>query len=471
MLNLNRESTFDEIIKNKVVIFNLFSVTYSTKENKFSEIQLGKVLNDYFFNKDFSDFDKSRIIEVFSMKNLEKQNIVVLNNDTNSFSFNQTFYDLFSYLNEDKYYKLNNHSLKKFTNTMKSFRDDLEKINLNDKYESQQFIELLMDEFNDIRQELETHVRVLESKVNTLISLVEGKSDEKHLTNYELSKEIVGINRYFIEPLKLFIMSDSLIDVRSSGLGITGYSRKIRDRLEKEGYLLESKEITAFLLNFSKSYLARALSMSTKLTGYVRKSLEDIKAHANIERLYLFLEEKVEEVSHGKKFNKFLKSTDILDKINFLPDLKTRETSNNLIDYDSEIELIDIKIDNMNNTINEIEDKRDKIKTYIRDITEEDELLLKEEQFVAYGNGLLSDVKRELVTSSFEKGADIFRICHQKLKERMENYKLFYSVLLVYSMEDELKYTIDFSSKRYINYGGEQLVYFKKNIGEEYEQC
>jgi hypothetical protein len=467
MLNLNRESTFEEIIKHRVVVFNLFAVSNGTKDNKFDEMQLGKVLRDYLNNLDETDFGKSRLVDVFSIKNLEKQNMIVVNNDSDTFTFNQTFYDLFSYLSEDRYYKLNNHSLKKFTNTMKTFREELEKLNMNDTYATEQFIDMLMDEFTDIRQELDKHVRVLESKVNKLISIVEKKSEQEYLSNYELSKEIYKVNTYFVEPLKTFLLSDSIIDIRNSGVGITGYARKIRDKLSKEGYLTQSKEITAFLLNFSKSYLSRSLSMSTLLARYVVKSVEDIRIHANIEKLYLFLKEKSNDVAHGKKANRYLKSTDLLDKINFLPDLKSRESFNQTIDYESSLEGINIAWDKMHEEINEKEGKRDKIQTYFRELTEHEQELLKAEEFVSYGNGVLSEAKRNIMSQELTEDDDIFIICHNLLKEQMDNYKLFYSVLLVYSMEDELQYKMDFKQKRFINYGGEQLVYYRKIIGDE----
>lgn len=168
-----------------------------------------------------------------------------------------------------------------------------------------------------------------------------------------------------------------------------------------------------------------------------------------------------------KKANRYLKSTDLLDKINFLPDLKSRESFNQTIDYESSLEGINIAWDKMHEEINEKEGKRDKIQTYFRELTEHEQELLKAEEFVSYGNGVLSEAKRNIMSQELTEDDDIFIICHNLLKEQMDNYKLFYSVLLVYSMEDELQYKMDFKQKRFINYGGEQLVYYRKIIGDE----
>lgn len=465
MINLNRESSFEGVVKHRVVFFNLFELSSTTKENKFHEMQLGRSLKMYLEANKFDGAEKDRLIELFSISNLIKQNMIVLNNDSDTFTFNQTFYDLFSYLNEDRYYKLNNHSLKKFTNSMKSAKEELRKIDFNDKYSTDQFIEMLMQDFDSIRQELDKHVRILESKVNNLISILEKQNDKEYLNNKELSEEICQINFYFIDPLRDFLKNDSSIDLRNKGLGITGYVKSIRNRLSDAGYAKESKEITAFLLNFFKSYLGRAELMSTLLSRYVSKSVDDIKTHANIENLYLMLESKMNDISHGKKTNKYLKSTDLLKIINYLPDLKSKENFST-VDYENELDLADIQWDNMNVEFNEMEGIKNKVVTHERSFTQEELDLMKEEEFVVNGNGIISECKKEILNLDLDNKSDVFLIAHNMLKTKMEYYKLFYTLLLVYSLDEEFKYKTSTKEKLFINYNGEQLIYNKKLIGD-----
>lgn len=464
-INLNRESSFEGIVKHRIVFFNLFEISSTTKENKFHEMMLGRSLKMYLENNDYTDYERDKLLELFSLSNLEKQNMIVLNNDSDTFTFNQTFYDLFSYLNEDRYYKLNNHSLKKFTNTMKNLKKELSELDFNDKYSTENFVDILMQEFELIRQELDKHVRILESKVNNLISILEKQNDKEYLNNRELANETYQINYYFIEPLREFLKNDSSVDLRNKGLGITSYVKHIRDKMSREGFSKESKEITAFLLNFFKSYLSRAEVMSALLSRYVSKSIEDIKIHANIEKLFLMLEDKMEEIAHGKAANKYLKSTDLLSKVDFLPGLKSRENFS-VIDYESELEIIDIQWDNMNNEFDEMAGIKKNITTFERVLSDKDLEIMEDENFIVKYNGIISECKKEILGYELDEKSDVFLISHNLLKNKMEDYKLFYTLLLVYSLEENFKFNINKKEKLFINYNGEQLVYSKKTIME-----
>lgn len=464
-INLNRESSFEGIVKNRVVFFNLFEISSTTKENKFHEMQLGRSLKMYLENNDYNAYEKERLLELFSLSNLEKQNMIVLNDDSDTFTFNQTFYDLFSYLNEDRYHKLNNHSLKKLTNSMKNLKKELNELDFNDKYSAANFVDILMQEFEIIRQELGKHVRILESKVNNLISILEKQNDKEYLNNRELANETYQINYYFIEPLREFLKNDSSVDLRNKGLGITSYVKHIRDKMSREGYSKEAKEITAFMLNFFKSYLSRAEVMSALLSRYVSKSIEDIKVHANIEKLFLMLSDKMEEISHGKVANKYLKSTDLLTQVNFLPGLKSRENFST-IDYESELEIIDIQWENMNDEFDEIAGIKKNITTFERILTDKELEILEDEDFIVKYNGIISECKREMLSYQLDEKSDVFLLSHNLLKTKMEDYKLFYTLLLVYSLEEEFKFNVNKKEKLFINYNGEQLVYSKKTIME-----
>lgn len=464
-INLNRESSFEGIVKHRVVFFNLFEISSETKENRFHEMLLGRSLKMYLDNNDYSDYEKNKLIELFSIANLEKQNMIVLNNDSGTFTLNQTFYDLFSYLNEDRYYKLNNHSLKKFTNTMKNLKKEISELDFNDKYSTENFVDILMQEFESIRQELEKHVRVLESKVNNLISILEKNNDKEYLNNRELANETYQINYYFIEPLREFLKNDSSVDLRNKGLGITSCVKYIRDKMSKEGFSKEAKEITAFSLNFFKSYLSRAEVMSSLLSRYVSKSIEDIKIHSNIEKLFLLLEDKMEEISHGKAANKYLKSTDLLKKVDFLPGLKSKENFS-VIDYESELEIIDIQWENINNELDEISGIKKPISTFERVLSDKDIEAIKEDNLIIKYNEIISKCKKEILEYNLDENSDVFLISHNLLKTKIEDYKLFYTLLLVYSLEEEFKFNINKKEKLFINYNGEQLVYSKKTIME-----
>lgn len=465
MPNYNRNSTFDVLSQHRIVFFNLFETSSGTATNQFNEMHFSKIIRDYIADKGIDDNTKDKILQAFSMKNLSEQGIVVINNDTNTFTFMEIFYNLFSYLNEDRYYKLNNYSLVKFRNSINNMKKDFDDISLKDEYETKDFIDMLMDEFSLIRQELEKHVRILDGRVNKLITTIENSSNEIGFNTYSLSKEILEINNYFIQPLIEFLKTDSSIDKRKKSQGIATSIKKIRDKLSANGYSEESVEVTSFLLNFQKSYMEKANEMGNILSRYVKKSIDDIRVHSNIEKLYSFLEEKIMEASHGKKSNKYLKSTDLIDKIPFLADLKLKENFSSVIDYEQELIIADISWDNFNEKMKVIEGKKEKILTHFNELTDHEKELMANDAFVANGNKVLSEMKREILDSGLSIDDDIFVVCHNKLKNSLDNYKLFHSVILVYSLENELDYEIDFNTKRYIKYGGEKITYFKKRIG------
>lgn len=462
---LNRNSTFDELSKHRVIVFNLFEGSTHTDKNTFDEMYFSKIVNDYIANKELIDHDKDRLLEAFSIKNLSQQNIIVKDNDKNTFSFMDFFHELFNYLNDDKYYKLNNYSLIKFKNTINSLERDFKDFGLKDDVLVEDFIAMLMDEFKNIRQELEKHVRVLDNRVNKLITILENSESDITINRYGLSKEILDINHYFIEPLIEFLKSDSKIDNRKKSMGITTSIRKIFDKLSSNNFDKEAVEVSAFLFNFQNSYMDKAIEMGRVLSRYVKKSVEDIKIHSNIERLYNFLEAKIDEASHGKKANRYLKSTDLIVKIPFLEGLKSRDNLSGSIDYEQEILIADLSWERFTEDMDALEGKKQKIRTHFHEISEKDLALVEQDNFISYGNGILSDTKREILESELTYDDDIFRICHEKLKNKLENYKLFYSVLLVYSLEEELNYIMDFNTKRFINFGGEQLTYYRKRIG------
>lgn len=226
MPNYNRNSTFDVLSQHRIVFFNLFETSSGTATNQFNEMHFSKIIRDYIADKGIDDNTKDKILQAFSMRNLSEQGIVVINNDTNTFTFMDIFYNLFSYLNEDRYYKLNNYSLVKFRNSINNMKKDFDDISLKDEYETKDFIDMLMDEFSLIRQELEKHVRILDGRVNKLITTIENSSNEIGFNTFSLSKEILEINNYFIQPLIEFLKTDSSIDKRKKSQGIATSIKK-----------------------------------------------------------------------------------------------------------------------------------------------------------------------------------------------------------------------------------------------------
>lgn len=462
---LNRLATFEEIFKNKMILFNLFEESSNSADNSFSELSLEVSIRDYLYATKLAGMDRERILEAFSINNLVKNSLATKDERNGTFSFASFIFEAINYLDDDKHYQLNNYNLKKFRDSIHNFNQEFKDFKSKNDFEITQFIYVLGIEFKNIRQELEKHIRTLESKVNKITTAIDNIENDVKVNKFQLSKDIMFINEHFIQPLIIFLSSKNKVSKKNDSQGVADSIRSIVRHLEDEKFIKNAQEINAFWINF-QSYLSQALDMEKLLNRYIQKSSEDIMIYSNIEKLYSFLEEKVEEVSHGKKANKYLKSTNLDSVISYLDGIKTKENINGTIDYDDAIQSFDIESDRIKEEMNDLSGKKEKVKSYFNETSEEDLKLLEESEFIRYANGLLSDMKSEILCTPLKEDDDIFRITHHKLKNKMENYKLFYTVLLVYSMENELNYIDHYRQKRFIDYGGERLIYCRKSIGE-----